>query len=175
MKIRVASAIATARSAAVRSCAAPGAGRNETMPVPPPIWARRSRAAGGRAARRRGPDGDPRDVVAGGEERGHGRRVRHVPLDAEVERPEPAQHQEAIERAGHAAHRVLEEPEPLGDRRVAGDRDPEDRVAVAREVLRRRVEDDVRAEVQRTLERRRRERVVDHEERPAGRVPRSDP
>src|SRR5436190_6506950 len=57
---------------------------------------------------------DPLDVVTAGEEPGHGLGVRHVALDAEVQCPQPTQDQEAVERARHAAHRVLEEPQPLG-------------------------------------------------------------
>ena len=93
--------------------------------------------------------------------------VRGVALDPEMERPQAAQDEEAVERPGHAAHRVLEEPQPLGDRVVARDGDAEDRVRVAGEVLRRRVEDDVGAERERVLEGRRGERVVDDDERPA--------
>ena len=45
---------------------------------------------------------------------------------------------------------------------------PSDQVGVAAEVLRRRVDDDVGAEVERLLQVRRRERVVDDEDRADG-------
>ena len=93
-----------------------------------------------------------------------------VALDAKVERAQAAEDQEAVERAGYAAHRVLQEAEPLGDRGVARHGDSEDGVAVPGEVLRGRVEGDVGAQVERPLEGRRGERVVDDEQRPVGAV-----
>ena len=89
------------------------------MPPPDRIWRAADLGAGmgprsvgqtgvqTRARRRRGRPGS-----------GRRRRVRGVALDAEVERPEAAQDEEAVERAGHGAHRVLEEAQPLGDRVV---------------------------------------------------------
>ena len=143
---RVPSAIAIARSAAVRPAAPPG--RAGTRPS------------------RRSPGSGPRDVRAAAQP-GHDRDgVRAVPLHPQVERPQAAQDEEAVERSGHRAHRVLEEPQALGDGRVRGDRHAEDRVGVTGEVLRRRVEDDVGAVLERPLERRRGERVVDHDQRP---------
>ena len=109
---------------------------------------------------------DPIDVVAAGQELGDGQGIRRVALDPEMERPQAAQHEEAVERPGHAAHRVLEEAQPLGDRVVIRDRHAKDRVRVAGEVLRRRVEDDVGPEGERSLDRRRSERVVDDDQRP---------
>ena len=50
--------------------------------------------------------------------------------------------------------------------RVRRDRHAQDRVRVTGEVFRRGMEDDVRPKAQRPLERRRRERVVDHDQRP---------
>ena len=61
----------------------------------------------------------------------------------------------------------MDELEPLGDAVVGGDGDAADHVAVAVQVLRRRVIHDVGAERQRTLEVRRSERVVDDEQRTA--------
>jgi hypothetical protein len=115
---------------------------------------------------------DPGDVRAAREERGHGRCVGNVALDAEVERPEAAEHEEAVKRAGHRAHRVLQEPQPLADRRVTGHRDPEDRVGVTPEVLRRGMEGDIGTELEGVLEGRRREGIVDDQIRagPAGLV-----
>ena len=81
------------------------------------------------------------------------------------ERLDPAQDEAAVERAGHRAERLLEEEEPLRDRRRRRRDEAADDVGVAAEVLRRRVDDDVGAELERALEVRRRERVVDDEQR----------
>ena len=120
---------------------------------------------------------DRGDVGAAAKEGGDRRGVRPVPLHAQVERPQPAQHEEAVERTGDGAHRVLEEAQPLGDGLVRGDGHAQDRVRVAGEVLRRGVEDDVGAVLQRPLERRGREGVVDDDQRPPaalGRAPGHD-
>ena len=101
------------------------------------------------------------------EHRGDGLRVRAVPFHAHRERLDPAEHQVAVERARHRAGRVLEEADALGDLGIARDRAPADDVGVATEVLRGRVHDDVGAELQRTLQVRRRERVVDDDARAA--------
>ena len=69
-----------------------------------------------------------------------------MPLDAQMQRPQAAQHEEAVERPGHRAHRVLQEAQPLRDLVVDGHGDAQDRVGVPGKVLRRRVEDDVGAE-----------------------------
>ena len=90
-----------------------------------------------------------------------------VPLHAHRERLEPAEHQVAVERARHRADRVLQEPDALGDLGVVGGREPADDVGVAAEVLRGRVHDDVGAELERPLQERRRERVVDDDARAA--------
>ena len=81
------------------------------------------------------------------------------------ERLQAAQDEPAVERARHGAERLLEEVEALRDRRVVRADEAADDVRVAAEVLRRRVEDDVGAEVERVLEVGRRERVVDDDER----------
>ena len=80
----------------------------------------------------------------------------------------PRSTSQRVERPGHAAHRVLEELDPLGDGRVVHGREAADHVRVAAEVLGRRVDDDVGAELERALEVRRRERVVDDDERADG-------
>jgi hypothetical protein len=74
-------------------------------------------------------------------------------VGSQCERTQPAQDEEAVERARHGTHRVLEEPQPFGSGRFDGD--AVDGVRVAAEILRRRVEDDVGAEVDRSLDRRR--------------------
>ena len=86
--------------------------------------------------------------------------------DAQRQRPQAPQRQEAVERSGYRPTGVLEEPQSLGHARVPRHRDADDRVAVARQVLRRRVEDDVGAQVQRPLEDRGRKGVVDDDEGP---------
>ena len=95
---------------------------------------------------------DELDVVARGEEAGDSLGVRGMALGAQGERAQAAQDEEAVERAGDGAQGVLEEAKPLGHLRAARDRDPADRVRVAGQVLRGRVEDDVRPEFERTLE-----------------------
>jgi hypothetical protein len=83
-----------------------------------------------------------------------------VPLGPQRQRAEAAQREEAVLRPRNGAHRVLQEAEPAGQVVARRHDDAKDRVAVAGEVLRDGVEDDVRAERERPLERRRGERVV---------------
>ena len=96
-----------------------------------------------------------------GEQLGDGAGVVAVALHAHRQRLDPAQHQVAVERAGHGAHGVLEEARALGDAGVVGRHEPADDVGVAAEVLRRRVHDHVGAERERLLQVRRGEGVVD--------------
>jgi hypothetical protein len=91
-------------------------------------------------------------------------RVLAVALHPDRQRLQPAQDEPRVERAGDGPERLLEEEEPLGDRMVVRRDEPADHVGVAAEVLRRRVDDGVGAEVERVLEVRRRERVVDDED-----------
>ena len=98
----------------------------------------------------------PLDLRVLREELGDVLGVRRVALHAHVERLQAAQHEEAVERARHAADRVLEEAEALGERVVAREHRAADDVAVAVQVLRRRVDDDVGAELEGALEVRRR-------------------
>ena len=92
--------------------------------------------------------------------------------DAQVQRAQAAVDEEAVERAGHRADGVLHEahaaraaPASRDDDRAADD------VGVPAEVLRRRVHDDVGAELERALDDRRGERVVDGDERVAACAP----
>ena len=80
----------------------------------------------------------------------------------------PAQDEPRVERPGHGAERLLQEVEALGERVVVRGDEAADHVAVAAEVLRRRVHDRVGAELERLLEVRRGERVVDDEQRADG-------
>jgi hypothetical protein len=95
-----------------------------------------------------------------------------VPLHAQRQCLHAAQNEEAVERAGDRADRVLQEAEPLAQRRqpiaAADDGDAADHVRVAVEVLRRRVDDDVEAELERPLHPRAGEGVVGGAEDAAG-------
>ncbi len=65
------------------------------------------------------------------------------------------------ERPGHTARRILQKPQPLGDVVPRRDEHAADHVAVPVQVFRRRMQHDVRGALQRTLEERSRERVID--------------
>ena len=71
--------------------------------------------------------------------------------------------------AGDRSGRVLVEAQPLGERVRPGGDEPADDVRVAAEVLRGRVEHEVGPQLQRPLEIRRGERVVDDGDRPGHR------
>ena len=88
-------------------------------------------------------------------------RALGVALHPDGERLQAAQHQVAVERGGDAAGGVLDEAEPLGERVVARHRRAADHVGVAVQVLGRRVDDEVGPELQRPLEVRGGEGVVD--------------
>ncbi len=85
---------------------------------------------------------------------------------AERERLEATEGQEGVERREHVAHAdLLEEPDFVGEVGVVGDDGTADGVAVAVQVLRRAVDDDVGTEFERVLEVRREEGVVHAEGR----------
>ena len=84
------------------------------------------------------------------------------------ERLDPAQHEPGVERPRHGAERLLQEVEPLGERVVVRGDEAADRVAVPAEILRRRVDDRVGAELERLLQVRRGKGVVDDEQRADG-------
>jgi hypothetical protein len=98
----------------------------------------------------------------------HGRddaRILFMHADARVERAQPAQGEEAVERRAGDAQRIG----PPGEvcvvfRRARDDRAADD-VAVAVDVFRRRMHHEVGAEVDRLLQRGRQEGVVDHRAR----------
>jgi hypothetical protein len=73
---------------------------------------------------------------------------------AKVERLRAPQCKPRIEWSSHGAGRVVDELEPLAESVVPDDRNPADHVAVAVQVLGGRVEHDVRAKVERALEKR---------------------
>ena len=84
---------------------------------------------------------------------------------AHGERLRAAQHEPRIERAEDRAGGVLDELQPLDVVVAHRDDDAADAVAVAVQVLRRAVDDQVGAERDRPLHARARERVVDDEPR----------
>ena len=108
---------------------------------------------------------DGRDFRALLEETGRGERVRLVALHPQRQRLDAPQQQPGLERRQHRAGGVLQEAEPGQPFRVAVHQDAAHAVAVAVQVLRRRVHHDVRALFQRPLEVRRREGVVHHDGR----------
>ena len=77
-----------------------------------------------------------------------------MPLHADMQRAQPTEHEEAVEWPGDATHRVLQEPQLLPDGVVRGDREAQDRVRVAGQVLGRGVEYHVGTERERSLDRR---------------------
>ena len=82
----------------------------------------------------------------------------------QVQGPQPAVDEEAVERSRHRADRVLDEAQALVELAVAGDDHAADHVGVAAEVLGRRVHDDIGARLQRPLVDRSGERVVDRDQ-----------
>ena len=98
-----------------------------------------------------------------------GHRVLAVHAHARRERADAAQHEPGVERRGHAADELAHvQRRRRTTRRCFAKRERAAlHVAVAAEVLRRRVQDDVGAELDRTLQRRRGERAVDDEPRAA--------
>ena len=107
-----------------------------------------------------------RDIAAAAQELDHGCGVLAVRAHAHRERLQPTQDEPGVERPGHRAQRVLEEAELLGQPVVGCGREAADEVGMAAQILGRRVHDQVGAELKRPLQRRRREGVVDHEDRP---------
>ena len=98
-----------------------------------------------------------------GEQRGDRAGVVAMTVHAHRQGLEPSQHEPAVERARHRARGVLYERELLGELVIATSNEPTDDVGVAAEILRRGVHDDVGAELQRLLQVRRGERVVDND------------
>src|SRR5436305_6817300 len=80
-----------------------------------------------------------------------GVRVLAVLPHAYGERLDTAQHEPAVERAGHRAERLLPELQALRDRRVVRRGEAPDDVGVPAEVLGGGVHDDVGAELERPL------------------------
>ena len=109
---------------------------------------------------------DPRML---GQERRHLLGVVAVPVHPHRQGAQPAQHQPGVERAGHAADRVLVEAQPLGQVVVVDHQRAADDVGVAAAVLGGGVHDHVGAEGDRLLQVRAGEGVV-HDDQGAGRV-----
>ena len=97
------------------------------------------------------------------EELGERQPVGAVLHHPDRERLGPAQHQPRIERSQDRAGRVLHELQPLDVVVAHRDDDAAHAVAVAVQILRGAVDDEVGAELERALEVRARERVVDDE------------
>jgi hypothetical protein len=100
-----------------------------------------------------------------GEEVDHLLGVVAVPVHPDAEGLQAAVGQEAVEGAGHGAHRVLVEGDRLRQVEVSDHDGAADHVAVPTDVLGRRVHHDVGAEGERLLQIRRREGVVDDQQR----------
>ena len=145
---------------------------NETIPPPARIW---QAAGGGREDGRGDPSARPGyitlgDVVPTGEEGRDRGGVRAVTLDPQVERPQPAQDEEAVERPGHAR------PSRSGGT-AAAPRPRRREVAATPTIVSEWPARYFVAEwktmsapkLERPLEGRRGERVVDDDERPRGR------
>src|SRR6476619_218087 len=86
-----------------------------------------------------------------------------VARHSEMKRLRATQCEPRVERTRHRARCVLNEIDAIGEVVVAHDRNPADHVAMAVEIFRRRMIDDVRAVLERFLEERRGECVVDYE------------
>ena len=94
----------------------------------------------------------PFDLGMTEEPGGDGGSIGAMPLHAQGERLEAAQGQEAVEGARHRTDRVLEKGETLGKLAVLADRDDAPHhVRMAVQVLGRRMEDQVEAELERAL------------------------
>ena len=92
-------------------------------------------------------------------------RVLGVPLHPDVQRLQAAQDEEAVERARHAAHRVLQELEPLEEDVIARHHRAAHHVGVAVQVLGGGVGHDVDPVLERALKEGAREGIVDHRPR----------
>ncbi len=102
------------------------------------------------------------------EELGDRPAVLGVLLHPQRQRLDSAQHEPAVERPGNGPERLLQERQALGDGRIVGGDEAADDIGVPAEVFRRRVDDDVGAELERLLQVRARERVVHDEHRAGG-------
>ncbi len=91
-----------------------------------------------------------------------------MPLHPQLHRLESAQCEPAVERAGHAAQRVLEKPDGLEDALVARDDGALHQVGVPRQVFGHTVHDQIGAELERLLEIGRRKCIVHDDQRAAG-------
>ena len=79
--------------------------------------------------------------------------VARMTLHPQRQRLDAAQRQETVERAGDRADRVLQEFQPVGQILVVADRDAAaDHVGMAVQIFRRRMHDEVDAELERPLD-----------------------
>ena len=105
---------------------------------------------------------DPRACLQEVDDR---RSAARVGIHPQLQCPQSAMHEEAIERTRNGTDRVLNEPQLLVGLLVAGDHDSSDDVGVATEVLGGGMHDEVGTELERTLVGGGRERVVDCDQR----------
>ncbi|MNH25045.1 hypothetical protein D3C79_850110 [compost metagenome] len=90
-------------------------------------------------------------------------RIAAVALHAQCQGLYAAQGEESVERPGDSTHRVLQKAQALGQLEVLPDhRDAADHVGVAVQILGRRVQHDIEAQFQRTLNPRAGKGVVSH-------------
>ena len=86
-------------------------------------------------------------------------------LDADLQRLQPLEQHPGVERAERRAGLAQEGVEVVGDELLVGEDDAAEAAALAVDVLGRRIDDDVGAELQRLLQERRGEDVVDDQPR----------
>ena len=94
------------------------------------------------------------------------RRARRLLLDAQRQRLQPLEQHPGVERAERRAGLAQESVQIVGDEFLVGEDDAAEAAALAVDVLGRRIDDDVGAELERLLEERRGEDVVDDQPRP---------
>ena len=111
---------------------------------------------------------DRGDGLVAREESRHRLGVGGVPFHADRQGLDAAEGEPTVKRARHRAEGVLCELQFLVKVAAVHDERPAQEVRVAPEVLRRAVDDQVDAEAQRVLQRRRREGVVAHADRVVG-------
>ena len=90
----------------------------------------------------------------------HGLGIGCMPFHAQRQRLDAAQDEIAVEGAGYAARHAAQGMQPLAELGRARHEEAAEHVGMPAEVLRRRMHDDVAAELERPLEKRRGKRVV---------------
>src|SRR5208282_421216 len=111
---------------------------------------------------------DPPDLPVTFEDLRHRFRALPVRPHPQPERTQPAEYEEAVERARNGTHRVLQPGESAEVLQAPKDEGAPDHVRVTTQILRGGVQDDVCVQFERALERRGGERVVDDDLRARG-------